>query len=287
MLSASLRESPLPVEPCFAADRSLVCHLKRARMVVHRSALVRLSPLLRAVCEQALRRTKADAIIPMTSGSGPMGWFFVGPGSLKELSRDDLKELNMIGGCLAEFLERNEEQAAKLRDAETSHARLDHLEASAMILDATMTVSWMNSQVREIFGDRFAKSISLEELDPGFADVLKDAVSEHQKARRLWSASNHEGDYAVTVIPVQVPAGALVLLQSLHERAALQALEGQRLHSNLCTKIRDALVAIRAFIQLLPDRGGRTWILREIHAHRLRLGGSAREFNVDLGAPSV
>lgn len=246
------------LQNAYPSDHALVRYLEQRRQVVHESLSSRQPEALRSLCENVLAECQAQAMIPMVGEGGLLGWLFVGHGSVEELSLDDLRELSMITSCLTIFLERSEVRVADSSSDELNDGLLDRLATAVLMLDEKGCVQWQNSHAKEWFPDRFSKVVSLKDAEPTLFEVILASLADGGRSPHHWKPIDGYGQYAVTSVDAQDAAKKrfLVILRDVTPELVLASSRqpGGLSRSTLSTKIRDPLVAIRAFIDLFPER---------------------------------
>ena len=238
--------------------------------LVSRSTLRNIiDPEDRAMLKQMLDSLGAEIIIPIYAAGLIKGWIFVGQRSTGiPFDITDLEDLTTLADHISTTLEKAlqyEETALQKALAETL---LHSIPFGIIACDEKSTIRWFNSTASHILQTEDDQIIGnrVESLGSRIADMLHRAVSNEGledakewtdvKTKRTLSAETRcLFDNGKTV-------GAMMMLNDVTGAKQLQEKEEQleratfwnELASSMSHEIRNPLVAIKTFAQLLPDR---------------------------------
>ncbi len=226
-------------------------------------------PEERAMLKQMLDALGAEILIPLYAKGIIKGWIFVGQRSTGiPFDVADLEDLTALADHISTTLEKAlqyEETALQKALAETL---LHSIPFGIIACDETATIRWFNSTAREILQPDGEEVIGCraEELGSRIADMLRRALGRNElqdacewtdtRTKRTLSAETRcLSDKGICV-------GAMMMLRDVTGAKLLQEKEEQlertafwnELASSMSHEIRNPLVAIKTFSQLLPDR---------------------------------
>ncbi len=254
----------------FAADDLLARWLQREAHLVSRSTLDLVAdPGDRQRLARFLDLLGAEVLVPLLARGHLLGWLFVGrrAGGLP-FAYADLEELAGLGDPVGATVENTllyEEVAAQKTFAETV---LQAMPTAVVTTDAQGLVRWFNQAAATLWGERLAGAVGqpAETVDSRVAGALRAALAgappgDHAAWRdelsgRVLSLRVHrlgrEGDAfgAVALIEDETEARASAQREGQAHRAAFW----QDLAAGMSHEVRNPLVAIKTFAQLLPER---------------------------------
>ena len=223
----------------------------------------------RTMMRQTLGMFGAEAIVPLYARGSIIGWIFVGHRVTgRAFSQGDLEELTMLAEHVSTILENAllyEEATMEKTLAETL---LKSIPPGIVAIDTEATVRWFNPRAEKILGISSAETLNqpVERAGTKLAGLLREALESNTplpaqhwidsttrrslsvEARRL--ASNGAALGAVAVINDLTAEETLREKQSLVDRAAFWT----DLAASMSHEIRNPMVAIKTFAQLLPER---------------------------------
>ncbi len=218
---------------------------------------------------KALRAFFAEAIFPLHGSEGLLGWIFVGSGTTgRSLTPKDVIELNTIMDYLTFVIEkcifqqRNEAQRLHFESI------LQALSSGIILFNKEMKIIWLNFSASTIFQTVPAKITGKppEILGTQLADfIYRSSIHPFEHSTMCWSPAQSQHKFLVDVHPCVkngVFERGFMLLQDITSEILLQendrkiqrAEVATKLAADLSTEIRNPLVAIKAFVQLLPER---------------------------------
>ncbi len=263
---------------CLHATETLSCHqddpfvrwMEMHSHLVSRQALENiLDPEERAMLKQALDSLGAEIIIPLYASGCIQGWIFIGQratGIPFEVA--DLEDLTGLADHISTTLEKAlqyEETALQKALAETL---LHSIPFGIVACDENAIIRWFNSTAREILqtGTEAIIGQRAENLGSYVADLLHRTLESRKKhdgkewtdprTKRTLSAETRclidEGSCVGAMMMLHDVTGAKLLQEKEEqlERAAFWT----DLAASMSHEIRNPLVAIKTFSQLLPER---------------------------------
>lgn len=226
-------------------------------------------PAQRQLLTRSLELAGAEIIVPLHARGELLGWFFVGCRSTGvSYTLGDLEELSLAADYLAMLLE----NALLYREVTVQKSRaetlLHALPTGIIAVDEQGIIRWFSTSAEAMFGRTSANlhGQQVEVLGSRFAHQLRRALAGNDSSpptpweepasgrylqceiRRLGAATESLG--AVAIIQDLTAIRQLKEKQAQLERSAFWS----DLAAGLSHEIRNPLVAIRTFAQLLPER---------------------------------
>jgi PAS domain S-box-containing protein len=223
----------------------------------------------RALMRRALDLFGAEAIVPLYARGSITGWIFFGHRVTGQLFDDrDLEGLTMLAEHVSTILENAllyEEATVQKTLAETL---LKSIPPGIVAIDVDATVRWFNPPAEKILGlsSKDALNKPVESVGTRLAGLLRETLETKtppppqrwidKNTRRSLSietrqlADNGSALGAVAVIQDLTAQETLREKQALVDRAAFWT----DLAASMSHEIRNPLVAIKTFAQLLPER---------------------------------
>ncbi len=228
-----------------------------------------LDPNDRAMLKHMLDALGAEIIIPLYASGRIKGWIFVGQRSTGipfELA--DLEDLTGLADHISTTLEKAlqyEETALQKALAETL---LHSIPFGIIACDEHATIRWFNSTAMDILqtGDSVVIGNSAEVLGSRIADMLRRAIGDQKNHDTLdWSDPRTKRTLSAEtrgLLDKGSCVGAMMMLRDVTGAKLLKEKEDQleraafwnELASSMSHEIRNPLVAIKTFSQLLPER---------------------------------
>jgi PAS domain S-box-containing protein len=226
-------------------------------------------PRKRALMRRALDMFGAEAIAPLYARGKITGWIFFGHHVTGQMFDDrDLEHLTILAEHVSIVLENallHEETAVDKTLAETL---LKSIPPGIVAIDSNATIRWINPRAEKILGVLSSEALNkpVERAGNKVAGLLREALESQTppepqrwidtntrrslsvEARKL--ASNGSSLGAVAVINDLTAEETLRERQALVDRAAFWT----DLAASMSHEIRNPLVAIKTFAQLLPER---------------------------------
>ena len=223
----------------------------------------------RTLMRRALDLLGAEAIVPLYARGSIMGWIFFGHRVTGQLFDDsDLEGLTVLAEHVSTILENAllyEEATVQKTLAETL---LKSIPPGIVAIDVDATVRWFNPPAEKILGlsSKEALNKPVESVGTRLAGMLRETLESRtpptpqhwidKNTRRSLSietrqlADNGSALGAVAVIQDLTAQETLREKQALVDRAAFWT----DLAASMSHEIRNPLVAIKTFAQLLPDQ---------------------------------
>jgi len=226
-------------------------------------------PEERAMLKQMLDSLGAEIITPLYATGGIKGWIFVGQRSTGiPFSIPDLEDLIGLADHISTTLEKALQYEKTALQKALAETLLHSIPFGIVACDENATVRWFNSTAREILQTEEEEVIGqrAESLGSLIADILHRALGQpaasdtrqwtDPRTKRTLSGETHclmDGGTCV---------GAVIMLHDITGAKLLQEKEDQLeraafwtdLAASLSHEIRNPLVAIKTFSQLLPER---------------------------------
>lgn len=238
--------------------------------LISRKTLLNIAdPEEREMLKQMLDALGAEIIIPLYASGTIKGWIFVGQRSTGiPFEVADLEDLTTLADHISTTLEKAlqyEETALQKALAETL---LHSIPFGIVACDESATIRWFNSTAREIMQPEKETIIGtpVEALGSRVADTLRCALGNqdtHQarewtdtRTKRTLSAETRclmDGGNCVGAMMMLHDVTGAKLLQEKGDQLERAAFWNE-LASSMSHEIRNPLVAIKTFSQLLPER---------------------------------
>lgn len=253
-----------------AADNVFIRWLEMNTHLVSRKTLENIfDPQERAMLKQMLDSLGAEIIIPIYATGRIKGWIFVGQRSTGiPFEIADLEDLTGLADHISTTLEnafQYEETALQKALAETV---LHSIPFGIVACDENATVRWFNSTANEILQPLENEVIGqrIEILGSRIADLFRRAIG-NQTAHDITEWTDNRTKLTVSaetrcLTDEGLCVGAMMMLRDITGAKLLQEKEDQleraafwnELASSMSHEIRNPLVAIKTFSQMLPKR---------------------------------
>ena len=226
-------------------------------------------PRKRAMMRRALDMFGAEAIAPLYARGKITGWIFFGHRVTGQTFDDrDLEYLTILAEHVSIILENAllyEETAVEKTLAETL---LKSIPPGIVAVDTSATIRWFNPRAEKILGVSSSEVLNkpVERAGNKLAGLLREAL-ESQTSPELqhWIDTNTRRSLSVEALKLASNGsslGAVAVIndltaeETLRERQALvdRAAFWTDLAASMSHEIRNPLVAIKTFAQLLPER---------------------------------
>jgi PAS domain S-box-containing protein len=223
----------------------------------------------RNLMRRALDMFGAEAIVPLYARGSIVGWVFFGHRVTGQLFDDrDLEGLTMLAEHVSATLENAllyEEATVQKTLAETL---LKSIPPGIVAVDVDATVRWFNPPAERILGLSGADALNkpVEAVGHKLADFLRETLeSKTPLPSQQWIDSNTRRSLSVETRQIAnngSPLGAVAVIQDLTDQESLRekqlvldrATFWTDLAASMSHEIRNPLVAIKTFAQLLPER---------------------------------
>jgi signal transduction histidine kinase len=254
----------------FAPADPFVRWLERHAHLVCRERLPHIAdPVERGLLQRALDAAGAEVIVPLPDRHGLLGWIFFGHRATGlPFTPRDLSDLAIVGEHVATLFENAllyEEIAVQKTLAENL---LETIPVGIVAVSGDGAVRWFNRAAEAILGRRAAEIVNrpVEEAGSRLADLLRRALLGEPAARGVhWTDPATRRTIAADVHCVGrdgARLGAMALLADVtRERLLREKQEEVERHAfwtdlaaAMSHEVRNPLVAISTFAQLLPER---------------------------------
>ena len=269
-LRASVHCLPETEELLFGERDPLVRWFELHAHLISRVNLARTQdPKERAIMRRALDMFGAEAIVPLYARGLIIGWTFFGHRVTGKIFEDrDLEGLTILAEHVSTILENAllyEEATVQKTLAETL---LKSIPPGIVAIDQDATVRWFNPPAEKILGlsGRDVLNQPVERVGNRLASFLREALeSKTAVPLQHWIDSNTRRSLSIETRRLAdngSSLGAVAVIQdltvqeTLRERQALvdRATFWTDLAASMSHEIRNPLVAIKTFAQLLPER---------------------------------
>jgi len=268
-LRAGLRCLPETYEVEYGERDALVRWFELHAHLISRSNLPHVEPAQRTIMRRALDTFAAEVIVPLHAGGRIIGWLFFGHRVTgQRFEAGDLEGLMALGEHVSTVLENallNEEVTVQKTLAETL---LKSIPPGIVATDQEANIRWFNPTAEQILGvnARDALDQPVEAVGSRLASFLRETLdaSENLPARQ-WIDPHTRRSLSVEtrrLVDHKTALGAVAVVHDLtaednmrqkHDLADRAAFWTD-LAASMSHEIRNPLVAIKTFAQLLPER---------------------------------
>lgn len=241
----------------------------RARLMSRNQLAQSLEERDRAMIRRSLDMFGADVIVPLYAGSAIAGWIFFGSRLTGQLFDDrDLESLTMLSEHVSTILENAalyEQATVQKTLAETL---LKSIPPGIVAIDTDAMVRWFNPRAEKILGVSSSEALDqpVERVGNRLAGLLRETLeAKEAPSRQQWIDSTTRRSLSVDARRLAdngATLGAVAVINDLtaeetvREKQALldRAAFWTDLAASMSHEIRNPLVAIKTFAQLLPER---------------------------------
>jgi nitrogen-specific signal transduction histidine kinase len=262
------------------SDRDpLVRWLQRSPRLITRASLDHVAdPAERALLRRSLDLLGAETFIPLNLRGRVLGWIFTGPSDGLPFDHNDHSELSFLSEHVVNSLENTIKHHEILSQKNLGENLLQMMPTAVVTTDAAGNITWSSAPAEKLFpalarglggssSHRPPPKIPVEDLGSRVAGLVRDALAgEPTRAPVVWE-SVAAGGRTLTVRTRQMLAGgkclgAVALVDDITDQLAADAQAEQieragfwrELAAGISHEIRNPLVAIKTFTQLLPQR---------------------------------
>jgi nitrogen-specific signal transduction histidine kinase len=268
-LRAGLRCLPETYEIEYGERDSLVRWFELHAHLISRANLPHVDPSQRALMRRALDAFAAEVIVPLHARGRIIGWLFFGHRVTgQRFESSDLEGLMLLAEHVSTVLENallNEEVTLQKTLAETL---LKAIPPGIIATDEEATIRWFNPTAEQILGVNASNALNqpIEAAGGRLAAFLRETLEARENLPpRQWIDPNTRRSLSVEtrrLVDHKNPLGAVAVVhdlttednlrqkQDLVDRAAFWT----DLAASMSHEIRNPLVAIKTFAQLLPER---------------------------------
>jgi PAS domain S-box-containing protein len=268
-LRAGLRCLPETYEVEYGERDSLVRWFELHAHLICRANLPQADPAQRSLMRRALDTFAAEVIVPLHARGRIIGWLFFGHRVTgQRFESNDLEGLMLLAEHVSTVLENallNEEVTLQKTLAETL---LKSMPPGIVATDEEATIRWFNPTAEQILGVQAREALNqpIEAVGGRLAAFLRETLEAKENLpARQWIDPNTRRSLSVEtrrLVDQKNPLGAVAVVhdltaednlrqkQDLVDRAAFWT----DLAASMSHEIRNPLVAIKTFAQLLPER---------------------------------
>jgi PAS domain S-box-containing protein len=268
-LRAGLRCLPETYDVEYGERDPLVRWFELHAHLISRTNLPHVDPAQRTLMRRALDTLAAEVIVPLHAGGRIIGWIFFGHRVTgQRFESSDLEGLMVLGEHVSTVLENallNEEVRVQKTLAETL---LKSIPPGIVATDEEANIRWFNSTAEQILGVDAQDALNqpIEAVGGRLAAFLRETLEAGENLPpRQWIDPNTRRSLSVEtrrLVDKKTPLGAVAVVhdltnednlrqkQDLVDRAAFWT----DLAASMSHEIRNPLVAIKTFAQLLPER---------------------------------
>ena len=268
-LRAGLRCLPETSEVEYEERDPLVRWFELHAHAICRGHLTQAEPSQRPLLRRALDTLGAEIIVPLHARGRIIGWLFFGHRLTgQRFDYQDLENLLLLAEHVSTVLENallNEEITVQKTLAETL---LKSIPPGIVAIDEDAIVRWFNPTAEQVLGLQATDVLSqpVEAAGLRLADYLREALAtEGNLPARRWVDGKTQRSLAVEarrVMNEHTPFGAVAVVHDLTAEESLRhkqdlldrATFWTDLAASMSHEIRNPLVAIKTFAQLLPER---------------------------------
>lgn len=223
----------------------------------------------RAMLERQLDAHGAEVIAPLHARGRLIGWLLIGHRATGlPFEYSDLEDLSTAVGHISTALENALLYEEVTRQKSLAETLLHTLPTGIISTDEAGVVHWFSTSAQEMLALPAEKVVGqpIEVLGSRLADMFRRTISgELFELPQAWTdAVTHRTIYAHTRVlgDRQKCLGALAMIQDVTAQRAMQEKQEQveraqfwnELAASMSHEIRNPLVAIKTFAQLLPER---------------------------------
>ena len=268
-LRAGLRCLPETHEIEYGERDALVRWFELHAHLISRANLPHVEAAQRAIMRRALDTFAAEVIVPLHAGGRVIGWVFFGHRVTGErFEASDLEGLMALGEHVSTVLENallNEEVTVQKTLAETL---LKSIPPGIVATDQEANIRWFNPTAEQILGVSAGDALDqpVEAVGSRLAAFLRETLEARENLpARQWIDPQTRRSLSVEtrrLVDQRTALGAVAVVhdltaednlrqkQDLADRAAFWS----DLAASMSHEIRNPLVAIKTFAQLLPER---------------------------------
>jgi PAS domain S-box-containing protein len=268
-LRAGLRCLPETYDLEYGERDALVRWFELHAHLISRANLPHVEPAQRAIMRRALDTFAAEVIVPLHAGGRIIGWVFFGhrvTGQRFEAS--DLEGLMALGEHVSTVLENallNEEVTIQKTLAETL---LKSIPPGIVATDQQANIRWFNPTAEQILGVNASDALDqpVEAAGSRLATFLRETLEANDNLPpRQWIDPHTRRSLSVETRRLVDHKTALGAVAVVHDLTAEHTLRQKQdladraafwtdLAASMSHEIRNPLVAIKTFAQLLPER---------------------------------
>ncbi|MEM9480790.1 MAG: hypothetical protein AAGA58_14135 [Verrucomicrobiota bacterium] len=270
-LHAGIKTPPDVSRLLYEETNPLVKWLRLHPSVIHRERLrdISVNHLNAAKSlERGLSEMIAEAIIPVFGNSDFLGWLAVGNSADgSRITEAELARISQSADYLGSAIERCILHNDIEKQRKFSETVLDALSIGVIVTGGKGEVAWMNQAAAEIcmVNRNSVRKQSVRKLGSSLAGLLgQQHEVQGRSTEQFWTHPQSKTDYHIAVHPTGNDGGEHGVFAIIQEAAPGEKWKAEsggvagplvETHTaTVSTEIRGPLVAIKTFIQLLPER---------------------------------
>ncbi len=223
----------------------------------------------RQLIRRALDMFGAEVIAPLYGGSAILGWVFFGSRLTGQAFDDrDFESLTMLAEHVSTILENASLYEQATIQKSLAETLLKSIPPGIVAVDTEATVRWFNPRAEKILGISSSEALNnpVERVGNRLAGLLRETLEGHESPpRQQWIDSTTRRSLSIEVRRLAdngSTLGAVAVItdltaeETVREKQALldRAVFWTDLAASMSHEIRNPLVAIKTFAQLLPER---------------------------------
>ncbi len=261
------------------SDRDpLVRWLQRSPRLITRASLDHIAdPSERALLRRSLDLLGAETFIPLNLRGRVLGWIFTGPSDGLPFDHQDHSELSFLSEQVVQSMENTIKHHEILSQKNLGENLLQMMPTAVVTVDPDGFITWCSAPAERLFPatvrslaivgvNRPPPKVPIEDLGTRMAALVRDALAgEPTRNPVVWESAAL--GRTLTIRTRQLLAGdkclgAVALVDDVTDQLAAEAHADQierasfwrELAAGISHEIRNPLVAIKTFTQLLPQR---------------------------------
>jgi nitrogen-specific signal transduction histidine kinase len=254
----------------YDAHHPFVCWLETHALIASRASVEQASDATeRNLLQQMLDESGAEVLAPLHARDGILGWLILGRRTGgRPFSADDLEEVALAADHVASALENALLYEEVARQKSLAETLLHALPTGVVAADENGMIRWFSVAAGNLLNLTADQVVGkpVEMLGSRLADQLRRAIAgENQGFPEVWRDALSRRALVVQTRRLGTPQrslGAVAVIQDLTAQQALQEKQDQlertafwtELAASMSHEIRNPLVAIKTFAQLLPER---------------------------------
>src|SRR5581483_2518099 len=268
-LRAGLRCLPETDQLEFGERDSLVRWFERHGHLISRATVAEAERNERTILRRALETFGAEAIVPLYAQSRFIGWIFFGHRLTGRRFDDvDLTHFMALAEHVSTVLENALLQEETTLQKTLAETLLKSIPPGIVAIDEGGIIRWFNPMAEQLLGVPAAKALNkpAEAAGHEIANALREALeADRAGSTRHWVEKKTKRSLAAEtrrLLDRQTPLGAVAVIHDLSAEEQMRqkqevvdrAAFWDDLAESMSHEIRNPLVAIKTFAQLLPER---------------------------------
>ena len=256
------------------AESPLLTYLTRTKQSLLADELNRIAPPEGRPLQQQLRSLRADIVLPMHDDKSVTGFFLIGPKlSGDPYFSDDLDLLSTLASQATVALNNAQLYSQVVLANDYVENILGTIDSAVIAVDDNGAVTRFNAAAERLTGlsSAHAKGTSVRDLPASISDLLQSTAADHRARIQIETTITNDTSHDVTPVicsisPLVDRSGAsLGAVAVINDLTGIRRLEEEKrqverlasigaLASGIAHEIKNPLVAIKTFAELLPER---------------------------------